>query len=87
MQNVIVVTVNRFQISKANSCERPFYETFTVFYWGIEMMTVVIITLLVVGVFYFAWDEISAARAAKKELNEAWKGSRISTIGTNGRDD
>jgi len=42
------------------------------FYWGIEMMTVAIITLLVVAVFYFAWDEISAARAAKKELNEAY---------------
>jgi hypothetical protein len=50
-------------------------------------MTAVIITMLVVGGFYFAWDEISAARAAKKELNKAWKGSRISTIGTSGPDD
>jgi hypothetical protein len=35
-------------------------------------MTAVIITMLVLGVFYFAWDEISAARAAKRELNEAY---------------
>jgi len=39
------------------------------------MMTVVIITLLLVAILYFAWDEISAATAAKKELNEAyWDG-------------
>jgi hypothetical protein len=36
------------------------------------MMTVVIITLVVVAVLYFAWDEISAATAARKELNEAY---------------
>ena len=39
------------------------------------MMMVVIITMIVVAVLYFAWDEISAATTAKKELNEAyWDG-------------
>jgi len=35
-------------------------------------MTVVIITLVLVAILYFAWDEISAATTAKKELNEAY---------------
>jgi len=30
------------------------------------MMIVVIITMIVVAVLYFAWDEISAARADRK---------------------
>jgi archaellum component FlaF (FlaF/FlaG flagellin family) len=36
------------------------------------MMVVIISMLVVVAVLYFAWDEISAATAAKKELNEAY---------------
>jgi hypothetical protein len=35
------------------------------------MMMVVIITMIVVAVLYFAWDGISAARADRKE-RERW---------------
>jgi heme/copper-type cytochrome/quinol oxidase subunit 2 len=39
------------------------------------MMIVVIITVLVVvALLYFAWDEISAARATKKKFSKVWKG-------------
>jgi heme/copper-type cytochrome/quinol oxidase subunit 2 len=39
------------------------------------MMIVLIITVLVVvALLYFAWDEISAARATKKRFNKVWKG-------------
>jgi len=38
-----------------------------------EMMIVAVLTVLVVvALLFFAWDEISAARATKK--NKVWKG-------------
>jgi hypothetical protein len=58
---VMAVTANRLQINKlANVKGRE-----------IEMMIVVIISMIVVAVLYFAWDEISAARADRKE-RERW---------------
>jgi hypothetical protein len=56
----MAVTANRLQISKVGNVRA-----------GIEMMIVVIITMIVVAVLYFAWDEISAARADRKE-RERW---------------
>jgi hypothetical protein len=56
--NVMAVTANHFQISKTARVNASLHG---------EMMTLVIIALVVVSVLYFAWDEISAARATKKE--------------------
>jgi hypothetical protein len=58
---VIAVTANRLQINKLANVKAG----------EIEMMIVVIITMIVVAVLYFAWDEISAARADRKE-RERW---------------
>ena len=39
-----------------------------------EIMIVVITTLVVFAALYFAWDEISFARAEKKALKKVWTG-------------
>jgi hypothetical protein len=39
-----------------------------------EIMIVVITILVVFAALYFAWDEISFARAEKKALKEVWTG-------------
>jgi hypothetical protein len=50
-----------------------------------EIMIVVITTLVVFAALYFAWDEISFARAEKESAQRSMDGIRgLSAIGTNG---